>query len=174
MNGLLAQAQQAGPQQAAPEQAAPQQPQQGQGRKASPQEQQAYKTLVTQVVGFISKPEITAKLEEMIQQFGPDRALAMVIMQALQMVGEAAKQAGADVATHTGKAAIKEIVTVMTAMLQASGLVEDAQASAQGVMQLIAEGLFGQEQGQGMPQEQGMPPQAGMPQGMPQQQPMGA
>ena len=145
----------------------PQQPAQ-QGRQATPQEQAGYKKLVTQVIGFISKPEVTAKLEEMIQQLGPERALAMIIMQALQMVGKAAQMAGTDVATHTGKAAIKEIVTVMAAMLQASGLTENAQTLVQGVMQLLAEGMSGQ-QGQQAPQE------AQQPQQMPQQpQPMGA
>jgi hypothetical protein len=139
MNGLLQQ---------------PQPPAQ-QGRKASPEEQAAYKNLVTQVIGFISKPEITGKLEEMIKQHGPDRALAMVIMQALQMVGKAAQSAGVNVATHTGKAAIKEIVTVMAAMLQASGLTDNAQNTVQGVMQLLAESMFGAQGQQQQPQQMG-------------------
>jgi len=169
MNGLLAQPQQ-------PPQGQPKGQPEGQGRKASPQEQQAYKTLVSQVLGFIASPEVTAKLEETIQKVGPDRALAMIIMQALQMVGQAAKGAGVDIATHTGKAAIKEIVSVLAAMLQASGLVESAQNTTQGVMQLIAEGMFGQQnqpgqgaQGQPAGQPAGqragaMPPQDAQPQ----------
>jgi hypothetical protein len=158
MKGLLSQPQ---GEQAQPKQA---------GRKANEMEQGAYGTMVKQVIGFIAQPKVAAKLEEMVQKFGPDRALAMIIMQALQMVGQAAKSAGADIATHTGKAAIKEIVMVMSSMMQASGLTDDAQRTAQGVMQLIAEGMFGQKQQGGAPegaQAQQMPPQGAQPQQMP-------
>lgn len=130
------------------------------GRKASQQEQDAYKTIVSQVIGFLAKPQVSAQLEQLVKQIGPEQALASTIVHALQMVGQAARGAGADVAMHTGKAAVREIVTVMVAMMKASGMVDDAQSTAQAVMQLIAQGMAGGGRSQGQqPQPSPQTPQ---------------
>jgi hypothetical protein len=121
------------------------------GRKATPEEQGAYTLVVKQVLGFLSKPEVAQQLEAMIQKVGPEKALATVIMQAIQMVGQAAKGAGKDVAMHTGMSALKEIVNVMANMLKMSGIVQDAQATAGKVLQMIQQGMKGGQQEQAPP-----------------------
>lgn len=131
----------------------PQQPQQAQGRKASSEEQAQYKTLVMQVVKFMSMPENVEALKQATQQMGPEKALAMMIAQSLQLVGQAAKQSGVNVAMHTGSAALKEIVTVFASMMAASGIVQDVQQTVDAVVQMVMSG------GKDSPQEERSEPQ---------------
>lgn len=109
-------------------------------RNATAEEQDHYKNLVTQVLGFISEPENTAELEVMVKKLGPAKGLAMMVSQALQGVGQAARVAGANVAKTTGQAALKEILTVLVSLMRAGGLVEDPVPVIQEAMQLIIGG----------------------------------
>jgi len=122
--------------------------QQPQGRKANPQEQQAYKTLVTQLLKVMSEPESREGMQQMTEQLGPEKALAMMIVDALQGIGAAAKEAGVDIPNHTGVSALGEVVTVLVSMMAASGLLKDVNQSVTTVMDLIMSGGQGaQEQG---------------------------
>lgn len=114
---------------------------QNKGRKASNQEQQAYKTLVTQVISFLMNDDDAIDiLEQTAKQKGPGPALAYVVSQAIGQVGQAAKNAGVDVANHTGQAALGEILTVIATIMQKSGLTEDVQATVEEAMQIIMSG----------------------------------
>lgn len=128
------------------------------GRKANAEEQAQYKMIVTQVVKFMAQPKVREMLKQSVDQMGAEKALAMVLSQALNLVGQAAKNSGAKVAMHTGSSALKEIVTLFVTMLASAGKVEDIEQSVQMVMQMILKG------GQQMPpQQQPMAqPQPGM------------
>lgn len=126
------------------QQQAPQaQPQPAGQRKATPQEQQAYNTLVKQVMGFMANPEIVDTLKQMTETQGPEKALAFVVGKALGLVGHAAQQAGASVAMHTGQAALREILTALASMLAAAGAVKDVKTTVETVMQMILGGANG-------------------------------
>ena len=130
---------------------------QPQGRKATPQEQQAYKNIVTQVIKYLAQPESAQVLEEMASRKSPAEALAFVVLQALQGVGMAAKKAGIDVANHTGQAAIGEILNVMANMMKMGGLIDDVAGTVQQATQIImAGGQQAQQQQPAQPAPQGV------------------
>lgn len=122
MNGLLAQAQQP------------------QSRQATPEEQQAYKTMVTQVMSFLMQDDVVDTIEQVAKTKGPAQALAYVVSEALKHVGGAAMNAGVDVADHTGQAALGEVLTVIANVMQKSGMVEDVDATVQEALDIITTG----------------------------------
>ncbi len=124
---------------------------QKQGRKATEQEQGAYKNIVMQVIRLLSAPESAAELEDATQKMGPAKALAMMVTTALQGVGQAAQSAGVKVASHTGMAAIREILMVLANVMQAGGLTEDGKATADEAFQLITQAMQGQQPQQAQP-----------------------
>ena len=129
------------------------QTEQPKAKGSNQQDQAQYSTLVKQVIGFLAQDGNVDELETMAQKIGPAKALAMMVSEALQGVGKAAKMAGVNVPMQTGAAALKEILVVMAQMMAKSGLGEDPKAIAQEAMQLIMSGGQQAPQGEQMPQE---------------------
>ena len=68
---------------------------------------------------------------------GPEKAIAMIVSQALSMSNKAAQQSGVKLTDQIGKAAMKEIVTAVASMMAAAGIVKDVNATVASVMQMV-------------------------------------
>lgn len=130
MEGLLT------PKGAQPEMAGQQQS----SRKATPQEQQAYTLIVSQLVKYMATQEVTENLKELAERIGPEKALASVMSGGLQAIKVSAENAGVEIEMHTGVSALKEVVSIFVALMAGSGIVQDAELAKRQVLQLIMTG----------------------------------